>query len=1113
MHERDDDVSFPIPGWDRYRPVRFLGQGGMGKVFLALDVPLEREVALKFVRGDDPDLTRRIRLEGMAQASVNHERVCKVYDAGEVNGFAFISMQYVDGEPLSQLGRTLTTEQKALVMREVALGVHEAHRVGLIHRDLKPSNVMVERAAEGALRPYVMDFGLARPWTGGATTTGSVLGTPHYMSPEQGSGQVSRLDRRADVYSLGATLYFLLTGRPPISGSNALEVLSRIPTEEPRPPRALDPDVPEDLEAIALRCLEKDRSARYDSARALAQDLDRFLSGEPILARSGRWYRLRRRVRKHRALVSIGAAALLIASVASGWAAFTLREAALREQLARRFTERVEGIESRARYSGLAPPHDLREDRAALRASMAELEEEIREGGERAAGPGQYALGRGYLALGEHARARAALGAAWSAGYREPRVAYALALALGHEYRQKLTEALRIQDREQRQAAWAEVRRRYQGPVLAYLRQSAGADAPSTAYLEALVAFYEGRYDAALSRLDGMNEPLPWFHEASQLRGDVRWAQAYERWERGDREGQRAALLAGRRAYQDAAAIGRSVPSVYEGLARLEASALVSETFGEGDVLPPYEGGLEAVARARQLAPDDAGSLVLRAQLHRCLAEYRLDHGGDVEAPLTEALESANEAVSLAPELPQPRMELADVYSLRGHALHERSKDPRPVLRRAAELLESIRDEDRDPDFYLSLGKVFGTWASAEDARSEDGAFHRGRAIDAFLAATRLDERFLRAWSNLGREYYFRATASGAVDPDADIARARAALGRAKELNPRFIVPFYYGGLLEQWLATRAQAGGADPWPAFDAALAEYRKGLAVNPRYAPALYGVGSVYLARSQVAWEQGLDPFGPLGEARAAFEQMLAVDRIPATRNLAEITAREARYHAWRGEDPTASTRQAVALFRQAASLEPDNPFPLANQGLALIIQAEFELEHGRDPGVSLDAAAEAGEAAREKRPREGTAWRVIAKVRGLRARKGPARASDFAAAAKLYEQGLEVAPDLRSLRLEYAELCLTWAEQLPPPRGTPAPMIDRAQRLTQEVLQKNPGLAEAHAFHAWALALEAERAAGNERLALRQEAREELRAALSANPSMAPTWRGRLEALER
>src|SRR5262249_21357347 len=154
---------------------------------------------------------------------------------------------------------------------------HEAHRVGIIHRDVKPNNILVARAADGALKPYVMDFGIAHEWESVDTATGAILGTPLYMSPEQARGAVSGLDRRADVYSLGATLYQLLTRKQPVPGAQPLELLANIPTVEPVPPRSLDPTIPADLEAIILKCLEKDRSARYESARALAEDLDRFL--------------------------------------------------------------------------------------------------------------------------------------------------------------------------------------------------------------------------------------------------------------------------------------------------------------------------------------------------------------------------------------------------------------------------------------------------------------------------------------------------------------------------------------------------------------------------------------------------------------------------------------------------------------------------------------------------------------------------------------------------------------------------------------------------------------------------------------------------------------------
>ncbi|HEX8110952.1 MAG TPA: serine/threonine-protein kinase, partial [Kofleriaceae bacterium] len=297
---------FPVPDWDHYEPIRLLGRGGMGRVFLARDLRLGREVAIKFMLGETPQLARRIVAEARAQARVNHDRVCKVYEVGEIRGRVYIAMQYINGRPLSELGSELTLEEKVIVIREAAFGMAEAHRVGLIHRDLKPSNIMVERAPDGELRPYVMDFGVARDWMGSVTLTGTVVGTPNYMAPEQAQGEGTQLDRRADVYSLGATLYALLTRRPPAEGSNALAVLMRVCTDEPVRPRTIDPDVPVDLEAIAMKCLEKERAARYDSARALADDLTRFLAGEPVAARAsaGVRYRVRKWLRRRRRLVA-----------------------------------------------------------------------------------------------------------------------------------------------------------------------------------------------------------------------------------------------------------------------------------------------------------------------------------------------------------------------------------------------------------------------------------------------------------------------------------------------------------------------------------------------------------------------------------------------------------------------------------------------------------------------------------------------------------------------------------------------------------------------------------------------------------------------------------------
>jgi serine/threonine-protein kinase len=1109
--ESAPETAFPIAGWERYTSVRFLGQGGMGRVFLAFDPRVRREVAIKFVRGDDPAHVRRLIAEGRAQARIDHERVCKVHEVGEVDGKVYIAMQYIAGQSLGSIAGELTLEQKVMLVRGAAEGLHAAHRAGVIHRDVKPSNILVARRDDDELVPYVVDFGLARAGQdGGSTLSGVILGTPRYMAPEQALGEPARLDRRADVYSLGATLYHLVTGVPPVPGTTAVEILHNLAVTEPRSPRAIDPAIPADLEAIMVKCLERDRAQRYDSARALADDLGRFLDGEPVVARvAWPWYRLRKALARRRWPIAAGAvvAAALIGTAA--WALQTRRAAGEREQLARRFTESVERIEAMARYSALAPVHDIRGDRRAIGDQMAALDAEMRHAGEVAAGPGHYALGRGHLVLGDDARARDELEAAWRLGFREPRVAYALALALGHLYRHGLLAAARIESTELRSARLRDIERQYRDPALRYLAASQGAEVPSTQYTAALIAFYETRFDNALEHLDAIGGGLPWFYEAPQLRGDILLATALARRDEGDRDAARRALEAGRQAYAAAGAIGESVPVIYESLGELEHTAQLMELYSGGDVAPPFQRSTAATARALAILPDDYDALVLEARAHRGFAEYRTNHGSPADDLLVKAIEDADRAVAIAPARPEARLELVQLYRQWGEALGSQSQDPSALLAKAVEASDHIATPDRDADYYSGVGLIFQVWADYEDDAGKDAQAHRTRAIDADVRALQLSDKLNGVRINLGINYFERASQPGAQDADGDLQRAIRVLDDARAIDPKHVLPYLYGGLAYDQLAARVHAQGGPADAPLSHALAAYRTGLAINPKL-PQLYnGLGLALLTQATMAWDRGADPEPALAQAQAAFEQAIAVapDQGFGFGNLGAARIRRAELQRAQGQDPRAELRAAAVALRIALDRIPDQPQFWAKLGHADAILAARDLATGIDPQPSLDRAAAVLDRALRKNPRSAEALCARGEARATRAernaRRGHGKAGEFTAAAEAFEQAIALAPIDLTYQVALARFCELWA-RFPRYERDPGAALRRGHALVDRVLAARPGWPDALIIRALLLLRQAEDANGDARRAYATEAANSFDVALTANPALARVW---------
>jgi tetratricopeptide (TPR) repeat protein/predicted Ser/Thr protein kinase len=835
------DVCAPtIPHYD---VVAFIGQGGMGRVFKAIDRRLQRPVALKIIRGEDRALVERFLREARAQARIEHEHVCKVYETGEADGQPYIAMQFLPGRSLAEVSRHLSRDQRVVVVRDVADALQAAHRLGIVHRDLKPANVIVEVTDEGAVQAFVVDFGLAIDVeSDGLTLSGTMVGTPAFMSPEQARGDLRAVDRRSDVYSLGATLYAALAGRAPFQAEGVFEVMRKVVDEEPEPLSTLVPGLPRDLLTIISKCLEKDPARRYQSSRELCDDLTRFLAGDPIQARSASFaYRLTKKARKHRLAVAIAAIAAMALAVVGGLAVRTQIQAVTRARLARQLGQEAERLEWILRAAQLSPLHDVRPERRMVALALHRLEG---DGGQIASGPTAVALGRGYLGLGDLRRARSLLERAWEDGERGADVAFALGSTLSGLYTDELRDAERLGDEPLRIARRAELRARYHEPALKYLRlgRAAGADAPER--VEALIAANEGR-DADATRLakDALAK-LPWLYEAVVLQGDVALAAGRRHRERAEYEPALGRLREAAELYDQAAQIGRSAPATYEAecAAWGEVMYVEVERDGKRDPAEAYRRSLLACDKARLANADSAA-----AYNHQSFAEWlwgyhALRTGGSPVAALQRAIAASAEAQRLRPDWAEPHNYMGIAYGYLGRGAMARGEDPRPLVRQA------IASFDRA--IALAPGFAYA---------------HTTRGIGYFDLARDADKR--------------------RTDPTAFFDTAAASYRKAMALNPAWTLPRF--SLAEALVARGSweERSGRDCTATLAESVAEAEPLLATDDT-ASVHELIGSAHLARAECAHVLGKPSRSFVELALGQYRE--ALKRAPAEKSLHERVA---------------------------------------------------------------------------------------------------------------------------------------------------------------------------------------------------------------------------------
>lgn len=864
-----------------------LGKGGMGAVHRAWDTRLGRWVALKFLRSEgEGDLDRFIQ-EARTSAGIDHPNVVAIYDAGQIDGRHFISMQLVEGDSLNRLRLPLAEAVEAI--RAACVGVQAAHDKSVIHRDLKPHNMMYSKSKH----VFVMDFGLARSTKnpGHLSMSGSIIGTPAFMSPEQAQA-LPDVDARTDIYGLGASLYHLATGAAPFEAPNLGELLAKVVQDDPPSPRTLNPKVDRDLETVILKCLEKDPGRRYPTARELAEDLERYLKGDPILARRllpG--VRLWRKLRRNPVALGIAATAL-IGGIGGG--IYAAREI----KISRDKTRLAEINKAEEEKKRLAE-----EERSKAAEELRKAEEiKRKEADERAAK------------------------AAYEAQARQR--AETIFAPARREQMEEVEKSLKSGEREAIPALLEE--------ILEYERRAQKEDPTfqEGSLFKSRILRQMGEREQSRAILDTLEDPLAILelamHKAAEF-GEQREI-AVRRWMDREMEAVRRGELTEPRVHTDADlfALNPDLGSVLgeaRGFLETARERLIGRKANDeircGEArLAIFNGRLDEAEKVLEKI-QTADAMMLRGSVYEARRDY--PRARDAYRGLLEVYKGLEEPyLALARLLrvdldgawwKEPKEGRAAIESLGAHW----EASPAWVRGRATGVAESFRLQG---DFLLERQGLDPNPAYAKSLEA-------GLPPPAVLGLIRLGQA--RWGARQG-------------DPGKLLEEARAALTEAGDLAT----------VGEAWMVqARYDADhGADPRAAFGGALEAFGRG----GGGLLMLVKIAGAHSERAEYLSDHGGDPVGDFDAAIKILDGALKdhPDDVPALGQQGRLLVRRARWEAAQERDPTAFCGGARGHFTRAIGLRKEDASLYRDAGIAWSVEAEWKLRHGGDPTADVERA---------------------------------------------------------------------------------------------------------------------------------------------------------------
>ncbi|MDJ0838080.1 MAG: protein kinase [Acidobacteriota bacterium] len=1002
-------VSLPA----HYQLGELLGRGAMGKVYKALDTRLQRHVAVKFLIDDDPDLVTRFVREARAQARVEHDHLCKVFEVGEEQGRPYIVMQLIQGKTLDETAANMTLEQKLLAVKDAAEAVHQANRSGLIHRDLKPGNILVEQLADGRFKPYVMDFGLARLTTDrNLTMHGAVLGTPGYMSPEQAAGETERVDRRTDVYGLGASLYHLITGQAPFGGPSLGTLLLNIQHDMPAPPRQLKPGIPRDVEVIALKCLEKDPDSRYPSAKALAEDLGRYLDGDPIQAEPpGMLHRTALLIRKHRVLFSVVSAALLLLALSLVWGAW---RASARAALERNLTQQVTRIEALARHIYMSRAHDTRSSMQRLHRRMDDLRGLMESSGRTAVGPGHYALGRGYLALGEAESALQSLETAVKEDYETPQTAYSLGLAYHRVYIEKAAHISATTDTGNRETQLQEIRQRYRAPSLTWLRSAKNHDLASDPYQQALVAFSEERFDEALKLIKETQQATPWFYEARLLQAGILQDQGRAELLSGQTEKAESMFNQALDAYERAAETAPCDPRTYNG--KLYVLKLLITDEYDFQILEQHVNRfLNVTERMETIFPDRWKVALDLAWIYRTYARRLLLRGEDPSEAFDKAVSAVFEAEEKGAPMTRTANELGSIYLQIAKIPGKRPAEAEAMVGKSVDQLERVPLANRQVNWYYESGEAYRAMARFKRRSGRTPCPEYEKAFSAYTKAQAVANGWAGPLYGLALTSFDKAKARCGEQSAVDLLKQSLEYQEAAiSINPSLGHMYYQKGRILRLLAQDGFSAGKSLDETYARqAMQAFETATDLSPKV-PDYYGERAHLLQVTALdAWNNG-KPYAEYFErGKAICREGLA--RLPGNYKLrirlAHLLYFQGKFLVRQRSNPGDLLDRTIAILQEARQKVSSNDIFIL-LGSAYRLKAEYVMVQGNRPDRLIDSARSAFESVLRVNPKHREANRSLGRLATLEGRLLLSRGKDptdvFNAAAVYLDKALAAGP---------------------------------------------------------------------------------------------------------